>query len=157
MGQIYVSLILPCSANNLAQFHRSYALHDTKMCTQQELDRFYKNDDENKENQGEFHRQLSAYNDKYRKFEKFDQAQNEEQFNGQPDFDNFDTYKNIFGIESNNYGRQCCCCCDEDDTECKQDCTNEWQCYEPCRDQRCQIQSEEEEQGDQSKFTDNQK
>lgn len=127
------------AASNLAAFHRSYALADADQCTQQALNEFY---NEGNEEQDSFYSQY-----KQRKGDLGGDEQMEwidENFEGQYDPNNedeelgfsindrFAAFANLIGVAD-----QCCCCCTPGDGQCARNCRSDSQCTQQCK--QCQT------------------
>uniref|UniRef100_A0A183C2D0 Vitellogenin n=1 Tax=Globodera pallida TaxID=36090 RepID=A0A183C2D0_GLOPA len=138
-------------ASNLAEFHRSYALKDSELCSQQALDNFYS------EQNGEQDSFLEQYNQLDNDSEQNNEAEGEglesdwqkEQFDGKLDSSEKHEEEDIDNNLSDNISEpngpsqpppapKCCCCCQEEgDEQCQQKCHTSKQCDVVCKSGRC--------------------
>uniref|UniRef100_A0A914HBT3 Vitellogenin n=1 Tax=Globodera rostochiensis TaxID=31243 RepID=A0A914HBT3_GLORO len=138
-------------ASNLAEFHRSYALKDSELCSQQALDNFYS------EQNGKQDSFLEQYNQLDNDSEQNNEAEGEalesdwqkEQFDGKLDSSEEHDEEDIGNNLSDNISEpdgpsqpppapKCCCCCQEgEDEQCQQKCHTSKQCDVVCKGGRC--------------------
>ncbi|KAL3119253.1 hypothetical protein niasHT_000197 [Heterodera trifolii] len=137
-------------ASDLAEFHRSYALEDAEECSQQAMNNFYSEQQQQNNEQDTFHGQFNQFenedeaDDEQQQQSEKDEWQNE-QFNGQFEeqndgqvTDGGNPFEGIFNDQQQQ--QKCCCCCDDDEDEegtneqsqCRQNCQNGAECPEKC-------------------------